>query len=328
MEPAMATRWNPQTWVTSTAGDEKSVYWYPKVLAGRAQCESGVPSRSAYFEWSIPDDANIDDEDVWWEFMPALGRTIDVEFIRSRLAKARRGESMDEDDAEGSTGEGLWRRAYGNQWVRHPVLGGGAGVFPSGAWAACRGPGDVVGRVGVAFDVNPVGSRSAVGFAGVRGDGSWHGEVVDVVDPGRLVARLVEVARNAGDRLAAIGTASSGGLVPELRAQLSANGLTVEVVEVGPAKYSQACDALFGYVRDGQFRHLGQRWLDDAVAGARSRDVGDAGRVWVRRSSAVDISPLCAVTVALRVFQDAPPESGVFAGGFTDLADYDFDDEE
>jgi hypothetical protein len=203
--------------------------------------------------------------------------------------------------------EGFARERLG---VFDPLPGSdGSSVFGREAWAGCLAPGVSVGRIGVAFDLAPDGLSAAVAFAGVRADGCWHGEVVDVVDPGRVVARLVEVARNAGDRLAVIGTASSGGLVPELRAQLAANGLTVEVVELGPAKYSQACDALFGYVRDGQFRHLGQRWLDDAVAGARSRDVGDAGRVWVRRSSAVDIGPLCAVTVALRVFQDLPPES-------------------
>lgn len=313
MEPTMATRQSAQLWVASTAGDEKSPYWYRKVLAGRQQVEAGVESRVAYFEWSIPDDSDIDDEDVWWEFMPALGHTISPDFIRMRLDKARRGEVFDDEDAEG--GEGLWRRAYGNQWVRTPVLGGASGVFPVGTWQTCNQTGATVGRLAFAFDVAPNGGEASIAFAGIRADGTWHGEVVDCdKGTGWVVPRLVLAVQRAGDRAAVVGTNSSGGLVPELKAQLAAVGSTVEVVEVSQQAYTQACSALYGYVSEGTFRHIGQPWLDRAVAGARARDVGDTGKMWARRSSAVDITPLCAVTVALRAFQQTPepPKRGFY----------------
>ena len=37
----------------------------------------------------------------------------------------------------------------------------------------------------------------------------------------------------------------------------------------------------------------------DAVKGAARRDIGDGLQAWARKNSAVDISPLCAVTLAV-----------------------------
>jgi hypothetical protein len=50
-------------------------------------------------------------------------------------------------------------------------------------------------------------------------------------------------------------------------------------------------------VAAGQVRHLDQVPLSVALDGATRRTVGDAWR-WSRRSSAVDIAPLVAVTLA------------------------------
>jgi hypothetical protein len=49
---------------------------------------------------------------------------------------------------------------------------------------------------------------------------------------------------------------------------------------------------------EGMIRHLGQRELDAALAGATVRDTGDGGQLWARRDTSVDISPLVAVTLA------------------------------
>lgn len=58
-EPAMITRANRQLWVVSTAGWlDGSPYLLDKVRVGREQIETGLASRTAYFEWSAPDDAD------------------------------------------------------------------------------------------------------------------------------------------------------------------------------------------------------------------------------------------------------------------------------
>jgi len=52
--------------------------------------------------------------------------------------------------------------------------------------------------------------------------------------------------------------------------------------------------------------------LTAAVMGASTRPSGDAWR-WDRRDDTVDISPLCASTVALWVTAGAPKKKPVFA---------------
>ena len=52
-------------------------------------------------------------------------------------------------------------------------------------------------------------------------------------------------------------------------------------------------------MRSGQFSHYGQPELRAALEGAAKRTAEDGGWYWARRSTAVDISPLVAVSLAL-----------------------------
>ena len=45
--------------------------------------------------------------------------------------------------------------------------------------------------------------------------------------------------------------------------------------------------------------HYDQRDLNSAVAGAAWREVGDSGRMFARKASAADVSPLVAASAAL-----------------------------
>jgi hypothetical protein len=55
---------------------------------------------------------------------------------------------------------------------------------------------------------------------------------------------------------------------------------------------------LYDAVAQRTLRHLGQPELSDAIAGGVKRPLGDLW-AWSRKSSAVDISPLVAATLAL-----------------------------
>ena len=59
------------------------------------------------------------------------------------------------------------------------------------------------------------------------------------------------------------------------------------LVLIGGRQYAQACGELFDDVQSGRLAHLGQPPLDDAVAGARRRQLGDAW-TW-SRSRSVDV---------------------------------------
>jgi hypothetical protein len=75
----------------------------------------------------------------------------------------------------------------------------------------------------------------------------------------------------------------------------------IEWQEITPQQHAQACGGLLAAVASdpsgGALWHVGQAALDEAVGGATRRPYGDAW-AWNRRTAAVDISPLVAVTIA------------------------------
>lgn len=278
MVPAMITRPEPQLWVPSTAGTETSAYLRRKVEAGRARVEAGEPSRVAYFEWSAPDDADPGNPRVWRACMPAMGHTIREEAIRARF------ESMELPE---------FCRAFLNQWVDRSV---GEWVIPKDFWRACVDPGSRrVGGVVFCADVAPGAVSASIAVAGLREDGLPHVEVV-AHGPGTdwLVPKMVELqGRHETFCDPVVDPAGPiGALLPDMRLA----GL--DPVLMTARDQVQACGALYGKAKDTGFRHIDQKQLNDALAGARKRELGDA---WAlrRKDSACDISPLVAVTGAL-----------------------------
>ena len=63
-------------------------------------------------------------------------------------------------------------------------------------------------------------------------------------------------------------------------------------------EHAQACGSLYDALVGRKVRHLGTPELTAAVDGAKTRVLGEAW-AWSRKSSAIDISPLVAVTLAL-----------------------------
>jgi hypothetical protein len=310
--PTMSTRWNPQMWRTSTAGNDKSFYMWPIVRAGRAgACTCGAKladncscgwkpgRRTAFFEWSLPEDCDIDDESLWWEHMPALGRTVPVEFIRSQLEKAR---SKPEEG-----GEDLWRRGYGNIWTRVPLLGGETRQpkLPPELWAESTIAFDEVpvmapGEVTFGFDVSPGGEWASIAV----GAGQLARPYVELLEhrpeTGWLPGRLAELALRW--RPTAIGydqQGPAGALASIIRDRLREAGVNPEVLHpLTTVDYRAACGGFWLDVVEGRLRRPeNQGPLDDAGGDATDRRVGDAW-VWDRRSATVPISPLVAVTVA------------------------------
>ena len=73
----------------------------------------------------------------------------------------------------------------------------------------------------------------------------------------------------------------------------------VPVIKIGTRGVAQAYAEFIEDATDSKtLRHRGQADLDDALAIAVTRDVGDGGKAWGRRKSAGDISPVVAVTNA------------------------------
>jgi hypothetical protein len=75
-------------------------------------------------------------------------------------------------------------------------------------------------------------------------------------------------------------------------------GVSCELIS-GAGQLAQACATFLDRVEAKSLRYRWSEPLDLAVQNAATRPLGDSGFAWSRRSSAVDISPLVAATVAL-----------------------------
>lgn len=291
MKPAMVTRPGAQLHILSTAGTAKSEYFRGKVNAGRLRCELGMPSRTAYFDWSAPDDSDPADPGTWYGCMPALGIVrgdgtgITEETIRAEL------ESMDLPD---------FRRAYLNQWL--DAFPDEWAVISAEDWEACADPGSPRPSrpVAVVADVAPEGASAAIAVAGLRPDGRVVGEIPEGdhrAGSGWVVPRLLELTRRLRPCAVVIDKRSwTGSLID------AAEAAGLEIVKPTTEEVGQAFGLFYVAVSDRTFVHLGpqlQPALYQGVKGAARRDIGDGLQAWSQRKSAADISPVRAITLAV-----------------------------
>ena len=269
MLPAMVTRPGAQLFGYSTMGTDASIYLNRKVDVGRAAAVEDSGRGMAYFEWSIPDDEDIDDPEVWWRYMPALGWTIQPEAI----AHARQ-----------SMSDGEFRRAFGNQRMRSQER-----VIPADVWDAVQDPDAAPeGRVTFAVDVNIDQASASIAVS--------DGESAEVVTSREGVSWLVGWFKEKPERRRWPVAVDAGGPVSSVLDDLERAGVRL-VRRTGP-EVAAACGRMFNALADGDIRiRPSSAELDEAVAGVATKPVGDKF-VWSRQTSASDVTPLMAATLA------------------------------
>lgn len=297
---------NPQIWYTGSAVDQASMDHGLVFAAVRKRGLQGGDPSLAWFGWEAvnpatgepfehPEDVDMEsaaDPAVWASANPALGDRISVE----HMEKEHR--SMDP-------------RTFAVELL---CVGDWPDPDPDAerkvsaeAWNACADPrSQPIGAVCFSFDLPPGRGSAVIGSAGRRADGLSHVEVVEHRSgTDWLVERMVGlVDRNATSGITVAKQSPAMSLVPALeRALQSSNlppdartGKRVRVVEV--ADQAKACGVFYDAVQDRALVHLGTTELAAAVRGAQTRQLGDSW-LWSRRSSAVNIAPLVAVTNAL-----------------------------
>ena len=271
--PTQATRPGAQVVVVSTAGTAESTWLRPLVDRGRG----GDPAVT-YLEWSIGDDVDPLDIDAVAAAHPAVGRTIDRQFLADQAGIL-----------VASPGE--FARAYGNRWTTRLEQ-----VIPPLDWAAIRHR-DKTPAAGVApmlgADVAVDRSAAAIVACWPDTDGVPTLEVIEHrAGTDWLGPRLLEL--HAEHRSPAVldgGTGPAGTVVADL-------GDRDWLLTVTPRQYTAAAAGLLDAVTDRSIRHRGDPGLDAAVQAAAQRTVGE-GWAWSRRSPAVDVSPLIAASLAL-----------------------------
>lgn len=280
--PAMITRPNTQLGVVSTAGWlDGSPFLADKVRRGREQAQMGVRDGFAYFEWSAPDDAEIDDRDVWRECMPALGHTISERSIAAELA------AMAETPND-------FRRAYLNQWVLKDDPGTET-VVDMGVWAQLEHT-ERTRPSPVAFSVEVSHDRkwSSIGLAGRRTDGHRH---VQIVQAGRgtgwVAARVAELVTEWKPTAVAVSPTGPAG---SLLGPLAAAG--VDVLKVSNRDVAQASGLFVDGVAEHTIRHMGQPQVTAALAATRKRPAGESYQ-FAPAEKSNDIAPVRAIVLAL-----------------------------
>jgi hypothetical protein len=266
LRPAMVTVPDAQLLVCSTAGTMSSTVLNRKVTAGRQAVLRDSGEGVAYFEWSAPEGWDPDDEESWWEFMPALGHTIGPEAIRSER------EAM---------ADGEFRRAYGNR-----PTGGVDLVIDPDAWMRCNSPGpEPAGKLRFGLDVSEDRSSAAVVSCGENG-------VIELVDhrlgTGWCVERCNQLTSDHDATVAVDYGGPAGVLADSLE----------RCVRLKSREVVQACGALYDAIIEGCVTFRQDDAFDVAVTGVVKRTVGD-NWVWSRRASTTDVTPLMAATLAM-----------------------------
>jgi hypothetical protein len=284
--PTLSARPNPQVMYAASAVDQE-VHDEGVALARlRERALSRNDPSLAYFEHSV-DAANpaevtlamAKDPERWAEANPGLGIRITTEHV------AREQRSMDPRTfAVERLGVGDWPRTDGLEGV----------VITPEAWASRTDrESSALNPVCFALDVNPDRTAGAVGVAGLRTDRRSH---VEIIEHKKGTGWIVPLAAELVLSHKPVGVVcDASGPIASLLSELADAG--VEVTLVNAKEQAQACGLLYDAVDQDTLRHLGTRELTTAIAGAVKRPLGDAW-AWSRKSSAVDISPLVAITLA------------------------------
>jgi hypothetical protein len=289
LAPTMAARsmfGNPQLWYAGSSVDQENSSHDGVVLSRvRSRALRGVP-RLLYAEWSVEgDDPSQVPESVrrdprsWGQANPGKGIRIAEEHIAAEC-----------DGLLGVRTFVVERLGVGD-WP--DPSGSGEQIIADADWDALTDPASKrAGAVCFAFDVTPDRKHAAIAVGGHRADGLEHVEIVEH-RPGTswVVPRLIEL-RDKHWPEAILGDEKDPLVEDARKADL-------EIETVGGADHARACAGLVAAVDDATFRHLGTPEVKAALRGAAKRSLVD-GWAWSRKSSAVDISPLVALTVALR----------------------------
>ena len=286
--PVLSAMPNPQLWYTGSAVDQAVMEQGVVFARVRDRAKRDADPSLAYFGWGAPFDRPGEvpeeaagDPAVWGQANPALGIRISAEWIVKEQV------SMDPRTfAVERLGVGDW-----------PSLSEleGDGIS-SEMWSGVRDRRSrVVDPVRFAFDVRPDRQKAAICVAGLRADGLRHVEVVEhKAGTGWIVDRLADLLERhkVSGPVILDERSPAAALVPKLVER----GLRFRMVT--SSEYAQSCGQFFDEVEQRTVRHLGSPELTAAAVGAQKRPLGDAW-AWSRRSSAVDICPLVASTLAL-----------------------------
>ncbi|GAA2855329.1 hypothetical protein GCM10010472_10760 [Pseudonocardia halophobica] len=275
----------------SNAGETASVV----LNALRSTALSGSDPTLGIFEWSAPENCELDDPHAWAQANPGLGHTVSEAAIRSDMmtspAARFRTESLccRVDALDSAVDLVAWQ----------------ASVDHTATLAPFRD------RVAACVDVAPDGAHVTLAGAAQLDDGSVRVEVFAAWESVTAARRELPgiLARIAPRTVAWFPSGPAAGLAADLR--------SLDTVEIKGAEVAECCQELATLVTARQVRHPGDPLLDAHVAGAGKAWSGDS---WRFTRSGGHVDALYAVAGAVHAARTAPvpvpvPRSRVFYTG-------------
>ena len=280
----------------SNAGDDSSVVL--NHLRAVALRDVDKPDADVgIFEWSAPDDCDIDDPAAWAQANPALGYTIGEPAITAAL-----------------TTDPPW--VFRTEVLCQRVDTSAGSPLPD--FDECADASATVEpdwRVAFAVDVSWDRSTAWIAAAALRPDGRVHVEVVASAMGTDWVADWLAVRLDRWEPVA-VALQAVGAPVSSLSEAIESAVGSARTLRMGTQDLGRACGLMYDAVNDRSLVHTGQQQLSEAAKVASVRPLGDA---WVfdRKKSPLDIAPLMAAAEAVwavRTFKDAPEPSARRAG--------------
>lgn len=278
--PTFQTRRRRQLILVGTAGTTRSDYLRRYLDLARV----GTPG-VALIEYGFDLEADPTDPETWRKYHPGLAAGLaDEDGLRTALAVM---------------GVAGFSREYGNIWTATADT-----VIPPGVWSAAASPLATPSATApvIAYEVAVDRSRTSVAACWLSRTGEPVVEVVQV-RPGvswavPYLRRLQETDHPAGFVATADGPAAT------ITDGLARAGITVG--SLTGREYTAACAEFYDKIMDLRVHHRAEPDLDLAVVGATRKPMGDAWG-WGRRTSASEVSPLVAVTLAAWGHDHRPP---------------------
>ena len=292
--PILLAQPDPQVYVGSSACRPESAWLWDVVQRGR----SGNEPRMVYAEWCAPPPEEACDAgaDCAHE-RGARGCGCDnPDLIHGVHSAIKRGRILVQsvlDLRSSMPPEEYAREVMG--WHDEPDEDQAAVDY--GRWLDLEDPKSEAEAISAfAVEVSMDRDWTSIGVCGPKTGAPDHAHV-ELIErrrgTGWVVARCVELDRtHVGAVFAVDGLGPAASLVPDLEEA----GL--RVVVMGTKDVAQAYAGMADAVTEGTASHGPQPELDDAVAGAKKRPLGDGAFALGRKVSTVDITPFVAVTNA------------------------------
>ena len=270
IQPTMATKESAQLWITSNAGGP-----YSTLLQHYRKLGHNDSPALSWHEWTpYTDDFDPYDPETWREAIPTLEEKHGVTLTAVQ-------------EAVQTTDPMIFAQEWLNVW---PSLVTQTVIEPA-KWAALARQDIQIGSYMVfGVDVSPDRDKASIGAAGLNGAFTALEVIENETRIGWLKDRILQLHEKYNMPFVIDSGAAASSLIGELEEA------GVNVIPVNMRQYGQACGSFYDAVEEGTIAHLGDGRLDEAIAGATKRKLGEQW-AWSRNSNA-DITPLVACTIA------------------------------